>query len=275
MKRMVWSGLLILSMAVVPTAMAQTVDLVFDVNDLNTNTKTVAAGQTFDAYLVVRGAGGAQGMTGVSVDLTFNAEAGFELLQVMAVPGDLDFSGALDLNNEVLPIINQFIAEFNFEVDNNSQFTDGFGHKSAVVFDLNANGLTDLDGEVLPVINQFIAEFNFEPPVFWTQKVLGTSTYDESVTIFDPVAKSNAGGSTPGFIDDITSVLLKRPDRAEAFGYSGDAIIAKLTFKAKNAGAYTFGFPQAVYINSGFTGNLTTEVYELNLPANLPRVTVQ
>jgi hypothetical protein len=70
-------------------------------------------------------------------------------------------------------------------------------------------------------------------------------------------------------------VLLKRPDRAEDFGYNGDAIIAKLTFKAKDAGTYTFGFPQAVYINSAFTGNLTTEVFNLTLPASLPSVTVQ
>jgi len=274
MNAKVMSGLLVVFMAFAPMALAQTADVVFDLNDLDTNSVTVSVGEQVEAYLVVKDAAN---MTGVSVDITFD-NTGLQLVDIVEVPGDLNFDGSIDLNNEVVPIINQFVAEFNFEVDDNAGFTDGYGRQSAVVYDKDADGLTGLNDEVVPVINQFIDEFNFAPAVFWTQEVLFTSSFDESVEIFDPVAKSNTGGDNPGVIDDITVVLLKRPGRTEAFGYTGNAVVAKLTFKALAAGAYELGLSQdggeaPKYIDNTFSG--LTDVMDLGVASPLPSITVQ
>lgn len=275
MNAKVMSGLLVVFMAFAPMALAQTVDVIFDLQDIENNDVSISAGEQVEAYLVVRDA---TNMTGVSVDITFDEE-GLELVDISEVPGDLNFDGSIDLNNEVVPIINQFVKEFNFEAPDNSEFQDGYDRFSAVVYDKNADGFTDLNTEVIPVINQFVDEFNFAPAVFWTQEVLFTSDYDESVEIFDPVAKSNTGGDNPGVIDDITVVLLKRPGREEPFGYEGDlAVIAKLTFEALQTGTYDLGLSQdggeaPKYIDNTFSG--LEDVMDLNLPADLPTIDVQ
>jgi hypothetical protein len=257
-------------------AFAQTADVVFNLSNLETNTKTVSVGEQFKAYLVVKGA---VDMTGVSVDINFD-NTGLELIDITEVPGDLNFAGMIDLNKEVVEIINQFVAEFNFEADDNKGFTDGWGRFSAVVYDKNGDGYTDLNEEVIPVINQFVDEFNFADPVYWTQEVLYTSEFDESVEVFDPVSKSNTGGANPGVIDDITAVLLKRPDRPDTapFGYSGNAVVVTLTFKALAAGSYQLGLSQdggaaPKYIDNTFQS--LDDVKDLGVASPLPSITVQ
>ena len=285
MKRSLLSGVLLLSLFCVPQLVMANPTVELDLNPATQATDdslVVSKGETFETYLYIRGV---TDMTGVSVDMTFPAAEALDLVAIKEVVGDLNFDGSLSLDKEVLPVINQFVDEFNFVVDDNTNFQDGYERNSAVVFDTNGNTLTDLDTEVLPMINEFVDEFNFAEIPYWTRTVLFTSDFDESVEIFDPVAKSNVGGAGEGTIDDITAVLLKRPDRpvGDAFGFSGDALIAKIIFKARanaTADTYSFDFPQRKWIDKDFTG-LGDIIGEddaadgIALPSPLPQITVQ
>lgn len=271
---------LFMGLLMVPGVMAQTtVELDLDpaaagiARTITISRSAPDSARTFQAKLVITGA---QKMTGVSVDIAFDATQALDLVRIKEIPGDLNFSGDLQLNEEVLAIINQFVAEFNFEKEF-GDFVDGFGRNSAVVYDLNNNQATDLE-EVLLVINEFVDEFNFEATEYWTRQVTKVSENDGSVAVFDPVSKSNVGGANVGMIDDLTSVLLI--DRAargdQAFGFDGDAIVATLTFRVKStapAGEYVFSFPQAKWIDNTFT-SVATDIKELARPAVLPKVIV-
>lgn len=227
---------------------------------------------TFEAHLVVSGA---VNMTGVSVDLSFDAEV-LELLDVREVPGDLNFSGDLQQVEEVEAIRNQYEAE-QAGLATFADFVDGFGRRSGVVYDSNANQRTDLS-EVLAVEREYEAEQAGTATYYWTRAVFDQtpSQYNESVEIFDPPAASNTGGEHPGLIDDMTVVLLKRPDRIEPFGFNGDAIVCTLTFRLKAGaaqGTYAFGFSQGVWIDNTFAG-LGDDVMSLALPDEWPRLIV-
>jgi hypothetical protein len=278
MIKMALAVLLLLGVAVSP--MAQTINLDMDTSAAGVQgTATVAPGQEFQVYLVVEDAAN---MTGVSADLIFDA-TNLELVSIREVPGDLNFDGQLNSGLEVIPVINQLIKEDNF-IAGFDDFEDGYLRNSNVVYDTNNNQMTD-GSEVLAIINELIRVDNFADTQYWTREVFTQTpaAYNESVEIFDPVSKSNTGGEHPGLVDDMTSVLLARPDRDKEnnFGYSGDAIVATLTFKAKataQAGTYTFSFPEAVWISNQFKG-LADEglegVMDLATPATAPAVTVQ
>ena len=290
MKSWLLSGMLLMGVLAAPAVMAQTVNLDMDPStEVIDESIEVAPNETFDVFLVIQGA---NDMTGVSVDIAFDATNVLTLLGVKEVPGDLDFSGDLQLSEEVLAVINQFICEFNFECtfdefrDGHVQVSTGEGRASGVVYDQNGNQQTDLD-EVLEIINEFIDEFNFAGTAYWTREMkqaAAAGEFAESVEIFDPPANSNVGGNgTVGLIDDITAVLLKRPEVTGAFSYTGDAIVAKLTFQAQSGAAgqqCVFSFPQAVYIDSSFEGTTPSGpggggIIDLAIPATLPSVSVQ
>ncbi len=234
-----------------------------------------AVGQdsTFEVHLVVTGA---VNMTGLLVDLSFDSEV-LELLNVREVPGDLNFSGDLQRVEEVEAIRSQYEAEQAGEATF-ADFVDGFGRRSAVVYDSNANQRTDLS-EVLAVEREYEAEQTGTATDYWTRAVFDQTParYNESVEIFDPPVRSNLGGVHPsgvhpGLIDDLTVVLLKRPDRTEPFGFNGDAIVCTLTFRLKPGalqGTYAFGFPQGLWIDNTFTG-LDDGVMSLALPDEWP-----
>lgn len=281
MRAWLLTGMFLAGVLAAPGIMAQTVNLDMDPSTAAVDSEiTVAPNETFDVFLVIQDAAD---MTGVSVDIAFDATQVLTLLGIKEIPGDLDFSGDLQLSEEVLAVINQFVCEFNFGCVFDD-FRDGFDRASAVVYDQNGNQQTDLD-EVLDVINEFIDEFNFAGTSYWTRELKQAAApgeYAESVEVFDPAAKSNPGGANPGLIDDITAVLLKRPE-ASAFSYSGNAIVTRLTFQAKSGASglqSEFSFPQAVYIDSSFVGTNPSGpgeggIISLNLPDPLPRVVVQ
>lgn len=286
MKKSLWTGALLFACLVVPgMVMAQpTVNLDLDatqdgIQAVRTISKSASlADRTIVANLV---ATGAVDMTGVSVDIAFNAATALTLQSIKEVPGDANFDGALDLTNEVLPAINQFVGEFNFDPDATPEnFKDGYDRNSYVIFDVDGSNTLELTEEVLPVIDEFVLEFNFDPQadIYWTRQVIGSDPlYDESVEVFDSPAKSNIGGANVGLIDDITAVLLKRPGRTGDFGFTGDAIIATLKFVVRSdaqTGEHEFSFPQAVYIDNTFTGDLATQVKNMLVPGTLPKVTV-
>jgi len=264
MIKMALAVFLLLGVAVSP--MAQTINLDMDTSAAGVQgTATVAPGQEFQVFLVVEDAAN---MTGVSADLIFDA-TNLELVSIRE---------QLNSGLEVIPVINQLIKEDNF-IAGFDDFEDGYLRNSNVVYDTNNNQMTD-GSEVLAIINELIRVDNFADTQYWTREVFTQTpaAYNESVEIFDPVSKSNTGGEHPGLVDDMTSVLLARPDRDKEnnFGYSGDAIVATLTFKVKaaaQAGAYTFSFPEAVWIDNGFTG--LADVMDLATPATAPAVTVQ
>ena len=225
--------------------------------------------RTFEVYLIVRDA---SWMTGLAVDIAFDSEA-LELLDIREVPGDLNLSGDLQEVEEVRAIHLQYEMELSGEREF-EDFRDGWGRASAVVYDTNQNQQTDWS-EVFAVEQEFLAQSDGTAIPYWTRLVLGTGEYDESVETFDPPAWSNTGGQNPGLIDDFSSVLLKRPDRTAPFGFSGDAIAAKLTFRLRSEsapGIYFFGFPEAHWMDKNFAGE--SDIMELALPEVLPSVVV-
>jgi hypothetical protein len=286
MKKSLWTGALLFVCLVVPgMVMAQpTVNLDWDAaqagiqNAITVSKSASLADRTIVANLV---AAGAVDLTGVSVDIGFDAATALTLQSIKEVPGDANFDGSLDLTNEVLPAINQFVGEFNFDPTATPEnFRDGYTRNSYVIFDTDGSNTLELTEEVLPVIDEFVLEFNFDPQaeIYWTRQVIGYDPqFDESVEVFDAPAKSNVGGANVGLIDDITAVLLKRPGRAGDFGFDGDAIIATLKFVVRSdaqTGEHQFTFPQAVYIDKTFTGDLATQVKIMLVPGVLPKVTV-
>jgi len=286
MKKSLWTGALLIVCLVVPgMVMAQpTVRLDLDATQdgiqdtLSISKSASLADRTIVANLV---ATGAEDLTGVSVDVGFDAATALTLQSIKEVPGDANFDGQINLSNEVLPIINQFVGEVNFDPNAKpDKFLDGYARNSYVIFDANSSGYIELADELLPVIDEFVLQVNFDPQanIYWTRQVIGFDPqFDESVEVFDAPAKSNVGGANVGLIDDITSVLLKRPDRTGDFGFSGDAIIATLKFVVRSdaeVGDHAFTFPQAVYIDNTFTGDLATQVMNMTIPGTLPKVTV-
>jgi hypothetical protein len=278
MKVSAWILTLVLAVTLVPAVMAQTVTLDLDTSTEGVQTSIQAQkGDKIVALLVVEDAAN---MAGVSVDVTFDATNALDLQKIYELPGDLDFSSRLDVDEEVIPVANEFVAEFKDTERTLDSFTDGFGRNSGVVVDADANDRLTSD-EAVSVINAFVAQFKKieTRTIYWTTEIKESRPSDEhneSVEVFDPPAYSNTDGQHPGLIDDITVVLLRRPDRDRAdFGYTGDAIVATLEFEVKSdaaAGVYQFGFPQAVWINNMFDD--LGDVMDLTVPATLPSVEV-
>ena len=301
-------AVLFLCVVMVPGGMAQ-LEINLDMNPANNTTGSISidpsiqisksgseSARTFDVLLVVTGADQLpldQGLTGLSADVLFDATDVLDLVGIKELPGDLNFSGELDVSEEVLTTINEFIAEFNDSQRQISDFRDGWlsnpsdpnsGRASGVVLDTDGDDRLGVE-ETLEVINSFIDQFNGQLPPYWTKDVLTYSAAeDESVEIFDPPACSNAGEKNAGKVDDLTVVLLKRPDRpaGDQFGYrESTAVISTLTFRVKTdapTGASTFGFAQdggqaPKYIDAKFE-SLDTDVHDLTVPSSLPFVDV-
>jgi len=273
-KTMVVSMFLLFGLLTAPMVGAQNVDLDMDAATFTTfeDEVTVNNGDKFKVNLIVEGAAD---MTGVSVDVQFDSAA-LALRSVKEVPGDLDFSGSIQSVEELTSIISQFLNEQNdfLGTTNLSTFVDGHGRSSGVVIDVNGDNKINSIEELTVIINEFLEEQNsFLTAVtpYWTRAVLQAGEDRESVEVFDPVGKSNAGGDNPGIIDDITSVLLRRP--GADFSFTGNAIVVTLEFEALQTGTHTFSFPQAVWIDTLFS-DLETDVKTLSDPTATPQVVV-
>jgi hypothetical protein len=126
-----------------------------------------------------------------------------------------------------------------------------------VLLDANANGVFDLD-EVSEMVDTF-GEDASSLLTYWTRLAADRAGWNESVEVFDPPSVSNLGGEHPGLIDDLTAVLLARPDRVvggtrPGFGMSGNLTLCKIRWGALAAGSTQVGFgAQKIIIREDFT----------------------
>lgn len=239
-------------------------------------TRQVAKGATFKVNLVVTGA---EDLLGVSADVLFDATSVLELTDIESTFGDLDFSGIVGIQ-EIASIISAFINGTPID-----QIEYPAGVYPGILLDKDRSGVFGIT-EVADAIGQFVRGDGGTQ--YWTtlvskdadRKVDGQM--NESVSVFDPVAKSNAGGEHPGLIEDITAVLLRRPEANEGgapatgFGYDaatyGPAIVCTMTFKVKNAaptGDATLNFGKSVFIDELFQ-NIDTDIQDAaNQPSTI------
>lgn len=262
------AGLGVFLCALVLAGVAQAQTFVLDL-DASTpaieQTRQVAKGETIKVNLVVTGA---VDLLGVSADVSFNADA-LELKDIEANFGDLDFSGIVGIQ-EIAAIIAAFIN--GTPVD---QIEYPAGVFPGILLDKDRSGVFGIT-EVADAIGQFVR--GDSGTQYWTMLVSKDADrkvdgqMNESVAVFDPVAKSNTGGDHPGLIEDITAVLLRRPEASEGgapavgFGYSesvyGPAIVCTMTFQVKNAAAAgdtALSFGKSVFIDELFQ-NIDTDI---------------
>jgi hypothetical protein len=266
--------------------LAQTPAFNFDVDPVTDGIQTSTTVAVNDQFIVHVVMTDADRLLGYSFDVDFDP-AVLELVAVLENPGDLDFSGIVGLDevgaaidffieNQTRPIPWPLTAE---DTTIDEQFTfprdevTGDGPRNGVVLDDNGDNVLGLD-EIGRVIDQFVldqlpdTEENraLGKVTYWTDLAAERTTFDfnESVEIFDPPQLSNAAGTDPGSIDDITGVLLARPAAVDGgtgtrpgFGLSGDLVLVTLRFRAIAAGTATLSFPgepdEPVYINEDFT----------------------
>lgn len=252
-------GILVAVLLIGSSAYAETFQVDLDASTTAVEqTLQVNAGGTVTANLVVTGA---ENLLGVSADVLFDATNALELTDIQATFGDLDFSSVVGFQ-EIVGIIGWYLSGDDVE-----NLVDPFGNNSGIIVDKDRNGTFGFT-EVIDSISQYLQGANGVQ--YWTTE-LATDTdrqthQNESVPVFDPVAKSNVGGEHPGLIEDITAVLLRRPEGSEGgttasgFGYDsskyGNAIICTLKFKVKNdapAGDTLLSFGKSVYISEDFT----------------------
>lgn len=265
-------------------------------------TKTVNVNDEFLVQVVMTGA---DRLLGYSFDVDFSEDL-LDLVAAYENPGDLNFDGLIGLDevgagidffieNQVRPIPWPLTAEdpaapeqFVYPRDPG---TDE-GPRNGVLLDANGDNQLGLD-EIGRIIDEFILDQRPDDEesralgkvAYWTDLAAGRDGLNESVEIADPPALSNVGGTHPGRINDITAVLLARPDRVVSgtrpgFGLSGDLVLMTLRFKAKLAGQATLSFvheggEHPVYINEDFQSIDTDviDVLEANTPASV--VTIQ
>jgi hypothetical protein len=287
-------GLLIalsLAIAALP-ALAQTPAYNFDVDTVTDGVQTSTTVNVNDQFLVQVVMTDADRLLGYSFDVDFDPSI-LELVAVYENPGDLNFNGdtefaevgaAIDffIDNQLRPEKWPLTAD---DINDDQQFTfprdevTGDGPRNGVVLDDNGNNNLDF-AEVGRLIDEFILDQLPDTDenrakgkvAYWTDLAAARPEFDfnESVEIFDPPQLSNAGSveGTPGRINDITGVLLARPDAVDpgtgtrpGYGLSGDLVLVTLKFEAIAAGSSTLAFPGAdpedeypVYIDEDFTG---------------------
>lgn len=227
-------------------------------------TLVVNEGDTVTANIVVSGV---EDLLGVSTDILFDATDVLELTDIQAIFGDLNFSGTVAFA-EIINLISFYLA--GTPVD---EFVDNSGNQSGIIIDKNRNNSFDF-AEVIATISQYLQ--GDSGVQYWTVEVAtdaSRNTHEnESVPVFDPVAKSNVGGDHPGLIEDITAVLLRRPEGSEGgapktgFGYDcstyGNAIVCTLKFKVKSGAPKeesVISFGKSVMIDESFS-NIDTDI---------------
>ena len=224
----------------------------------------VNKGGTVTANIVVSGV---EDLLGLSADILFDATEVLELTDIQAVFGDLDFSSDIPYQ-EIFNLISFYVSETPVD-----EFVDFNGNQSGIIVDKNRDNEFDYS-EIFAAISQYVLK-DSGGTQFWTDQLVNDESRDhmnESVPVFDPVAKSNTGGEHPGLIEDITAVLLRRPDGSEGgttatgFGYDcgtyGNAIVCTLRFKVKSdapTGASVISFGKSVMIDENFS-NIDTDI---------------
>lgn len=155
---------------------------------------------------------GAVDLTGVNCDLTFDP-AILNVVDIHEARGDMNFDGRGNIA-DVLALAQRF------NVATNSG--DGFSFFDIATDGASLNVIDDADLEALKsLINQ--------TEIYWTSNQNeDLSVIRESFEVFQDPALSNASGR----IDDIVTVLLRRPETpVEGFGFDGDARVAEITFE--------------------------------------------
>jgi len=280
--------LLALSLAIAALpGFAQTPSYDFDVDTVTDGVQTSTSVNVNQQFLVQAVMSNADRLLGYSFDVAFDPGL-LELVAVYENPGDLDFSGVVGLD-EVGAAIDFFVLNQTrpepwpltaTDINAAEQFvyprdpvTDE-GPRNGVVLDANGDNVLGLD-EIGRIIDEFVIDQLPDDPdsralgktTYWTDIAAArtaTFDYNESVEIADPPAMSNTGGSHPGQINDITGVLLARPQYVDGgtqtrpgFGVSGNLVLVTLRFRAIAQGTATLSFvhdtEDPVYINEDFT----------------------
>lgn len=266
MTRKACLGLVLAAVVLAAPAFGETFQI-----DLNGSTPSVdqsisaAKGSTLTVNLVVSNA---VDLMGVSADVLFDATNALELTDIQSTFGDLDFSSIVSFQ-EIMKLISFYLAETPVD-----QFVDTNGNHSGILVDKNRDNIFGFT-EIMSGVSQYVAAEGGTQ--YWTMNLANDgargSHSNESVPVFDPTAKSNVGGQHPGLIEDITAVLLRRPEGstggapAAGFGYDAanyggaPAIICTLKFKVKSTAPastdLTFG--KSVMIKENFA-NIDTDI---------------
>jgi hypothetical protein len=292
--------LIALSLAIVAfSGWAQEPTYNLDVDPVTSGIQTATTVNVNDSFLVQVVMTNADRLLGYSFDLDF-PEGLVELVAVYENPGDLNFDSNVGLDevnagisffieNQTRPggpwpLTAEDIADPQQFIYPRDPVTDE-GPRNGILLDMSGDNALGLD-EVNMVISEFILD---QLPVSDQNKALGQVQYwtdlaadrageNESVEISDPPSVSNAAGRA----DDITGVLLARPDRVvggtrPGFGLSGDLVLVTAKFKAIAAGVATLSFvhegdEHPVYIDEDFQ-NILTDVHDV-LAGNTPSSTV-
>lgn len=260
MTRKVCLGLFLAAIVLAAPAFGETFNI-----DLNPSTPApdtsiqAAKGSTLTVNLVVTNA---VDLMGVSADVLFDATNALELTDIQSTFGDLDFSSIVSFQ-EIMKLISFYLAETAVD-----QFVDQNGNHSGILVDKNRDNIFGFT-EIMAGVSQYVAAEGGTQ--FWTMNLANdgnrTAHSNESVPVFDPVAKSNVGGQHPGLVEDITAVLLRRPEgstggaSATGFGYDSanyggaPAIICTMKFKVKSTaptGQTSLTFGKSVMIRETF-----------------------
>lgn len=235
---------------------------------------TATVGDRFEVNIVMQGV---DDLLGYSTSVSFDPDL-LSLMDVRENPGDLNFDSKVSLS-ELNNVIGFFVQNIKtgrnwvLTSDTDECFIDGNQNKSGVLVDLDGNNQLSLS-ELNRVIGDFVDDIK-DPTgatqriVYWTDLLASRQGFgfNESVEVSDPPAISNKGQVGEGIVQDITGVLLARPDVAETerlgFGYDtstlGPAHLVTLKFEAKAAGTPQLNFVDPVYILEDFA-DINTDV---------------
>lgn len=260
----------------------------FDLEPVTPGIQTASQVAVNDVFLVNVVMTNALDLLGYSFDFDF-PEGLLELIAVYENPGDLNFDSIVALD-ELAATINFFIANLTrdprWPLTSDEGDPEQFlfeGARAGVVLDMNADNDLGLD-ELSLVINEYILDLQGSGQTYWTDIAYGRDNGgpNESVEIADPPGLSNAGMPGAGRVNDITAVLLARPDRVVGnvrpdFGVDGDLVLVTLKFKALAVGSAVLSFvhegdEHPVYIDENFQ-NIETDVIDV-LEANTPSSTI-